>query len=85
MVHNFGNYSQYNGKYILSSKKEYFRVTAGGDFTSTCYLALRRVGTIASKDNVVSLDRSNKAVKSSSQLTTTSDNINTSNIRKATR
>lgn len=85
MVHNFGNYSKYNGKYILSSKKEYFRVTADGNFTSTCYLALRKVGTIASKDVTESLDRSNKAVKSSSQLTTTADKKNTSNVRKATR
>ncbi len=85
IVHNFGNYGKYNGKYILSGKKEYFRVTAGGDFISSCYLALRKVSTIASKDNLKSLDRSNKAVKSSSQLTTTSDMINTTSITRAER
>ena len=84
-VHNFGNYGKYNGKFILSGKKEYFRVTANGEFMSTCYLALRRVGTIAAKDKLDSLDRSNKAVKSSSQLTTTADAINTTTITKASR
>ena len=85
IIHNFGNYSKYDGKYILSGKKEYFRVTAGGEFTSTCYLALRKVGTIATKDNIKALDRSNLAVKSSSQLVTTSDQYNNVSIRKATR
>ena len=67
IISNFGSYSKYNGKYIISGKKEYFRVTAEGEFKTSCYMVLRKVGTIASKNNTVSLDRSNRAVKSSSQ------------------
>lgn len=85
MINNFGKYSTYNGKYIISAKKEYFRVTANGEFVTSCYLIFRKIGTIASKNNTVSLDRSNKAVKSSSQLTTTADRINTTNITQASR
>jgi hypothetical protein len=85
MVNNFGSYAKYNGKYLLSGKKEYFRVTADGDFYTSCYLILRKVGTIASKNNTESLDRSNRAVKASSQYTTTSDKINTTKITQANR
>ena len=85
VVNNFGNYSKYNGKYVISAKKEYFRVTAGGDFRTSCYLVLRKIGTISTKNSTVSLDRSNRAVKSSSQLTTSADKINTTNIVPASR
>lgn len=85
MINNFGKYSTYNGKYIISAKKEYFRVTANGEFVTSCYLIFRKIGTIASKNNTISLDRSNKAVKTSSQLTTTADRINTTNITQASR
>jgi hypothetical protein len=85
MINNYGKYSIYNGKYIISGKKEYFRISANGEFVTSCYLIFRKVGTIASKNNTVSLDRTNRAVKSSSQLTTTSDKINTTNIEKASR
>lgn len=85
IVNNFGEYSKYNGKYIISSKKEYFRVTAGGEFITNCYMILRKVGTVSSKNNPISLDRTNLAVKSSSQITTTADKINTTNIRHASR
>ena len=85
IVNNFGNYSKYNGKYIISGKKEYFRVTAGGEFKTSCYMVLRKIGTIATKNNTQSLDRSNRAVKTSSQLTTTADMINTTNVAPASR
>lgn len=85
VVNNFGNYSKYNGKYVISAKKEYFRVTAGGEFRTSCYLVLRKIGTISTKNSTVSLDRSNRAVKSSSQLTTSADKINTTNITPASR
>lgn len=85
VVNNFGNYSKYNGKYVISAKKEYFRVTAGGEFRTSCYLVLRKIGTISTKNSTVSLDRSNRAVKSSSQLTTSADKINTTTITPASR
>jgi hypothetical protein len=82
MVNNFGRYSKYNGKYIIASKKEYFRVTAGGEFTSSCYLALRKIGTVAAKNTVKSRER-NLAVKSSSQTKSSADKFNTTNIVSA--
>lgn len=85
MIHNFGKYSKYDGKYLISGKKEYFRVSADGEFVTSCYLIFRKIGTIASKNNIKALDRSNRAVKDSSQLTTTADKIYTTNITKASR
>jgi hypothetical protein len=85
MIKNFGKYSTYNGKYLISAKKEYFKVTANGEFRTSCYLVFRKLGTIASKNKTTALDRSNLAVKSSSQLTTTADKINTTNITQASR
>jgi hypothetical protein len=85
IVNNFGNYSKYNGKYIISGKKEYYRVTAGGDFVTSCYLVLRKVTTIATKQNITSLDRSNIAVKTSSQLTNSADEIYNTNIKPVNR
>jgi len=85
MVNNYANYSKYNGKYLLSGKKEYFRITAKGEFTSNCYLILRKLGTVSSKNRLSSLDKSNSAVKISSQFTTTSDKINTTNIQPVNR
>ena len=85
MIKNFGKYSTYNGKYLISAKKEYFKVTANGEFRTSCYLVFRKLRTIASKNKTTALDRSNLAVKSSSQLTTTADKINTTNITQASR
>jgi len=85
IVNNFSNYSKYNGKYIISGKKEYFRITANGEFISSCYLILRKIGTIATKNAKKATDRSNKAVKNSSQFTNTADKINTSSVRKVNR
>lgn len=85
MINNFGKYSIYNGKYLISAKKEYFKVTADGEFVTSCYLIFRKLGTIASKNKITALDRSNRAVKTSSQLTTTADQLYTTNITHASR
>lgn len=82
IVNNFGNYKKHNGKYLIASKKEYFRVTAGGEFTSTCYLALRKIGTVATKNASIKVDGIS-AVKSSTQTKSSANKINTTNVVSA--
>ena len=82
IINNFGTYSKYNGKYILAGKKEYFRVTADGDFTTSCYLALRKVNNIASKQNsYISPDKTN--IRPSAQSSSSSDLYSQTNIISA--
>lgn len=85
IINNLANYRKYNGKYILVKKKEYFRVMASGEFITSCYLGFKKIGTITTKNSTESRDLTNKAVKTSSQYTTSADNINTTTIRKASR
>lgn len=82
IVNNFGNYKKHNGRYLIASKKEYFRVTASGDFTSTCYLALRKIGTTSAKYSTSSKQQ-NLAVKSSTKVTSSADKFNTTTIVSA--
>ena len=85
IVNNLANYRKYNGKYIISAKREYFRLLAGGEFITSTYLALRKIETITTKNSTKAKDLSNRAVKSSSQYTTTADKINTTTITKVSR
>lgn len=45
MVKNYGDYQKYDGKYIISSKKEFYKCTAGEFYLSTT-LKLRKIGNI---------------------------------------
>lgn len=85
IINNLANYRKYNGKYILISKKEYFRVMASGEFITSCYLQFKKIGTITTKNSTEAKDLSNSAVKASSQYTSSADKINTTTIRKASR
>lgn len=58
---------------------------ASGEFITSCYLGFKKIGTITTKNSTESRDLTNKAVKTSSQYTTSADNINTTTIRKASR
>lgn len=82
-VRNHTDYSQYNGKYVMAYKKEFFKSVAG-EFVMSTVLGLRKVGNIESKHKTSDIFRS-VATKKSSKRISSSNKLNMSNVRKASR
>jgi hypothetical protein len=66
-VSNYTDYSQYDGKYIMIYKKEFYKPTGGGEFIISTTIGLQKLGNIVS---VMSKSASNN--KSSLATSTTS-------------
>lgn len=82
-IKNHSDYSQYNGKYVMAYKKEFFKSVAG-EFVMSTVLGLRKVGNIEEKHKTSDISRS-VATKKSSKRISSSNKLNMSNVRKATR
>lgn len=73
IVSNFGELAKYDGKYILSYKKEFYYYTQGGEFTITCNIGLKLTqeeeSAMSRSDNVVPKTRTkgSKIKKSSAR------------------
>ena len=75
-VNNYGEYSRYNGKYLMIYKREFFKCVAG-EFIMSCNVGLKRVNNIEPSNRVVAT-RKNYAPASNSSKTTTANKKNTS-------
>ena len=80
MVSNYGDYAKYNGKYIMSYKREFYKAVAG-EFIVSCNVGLSKVGNIerayntSNKSNSNSLASSKSANKKSTAHLKSSANI----------
>lgn len=96
MVNNFGEYSKYDGKYLIIYKREFFKCDAG-KFIMSCNIGLKKVGNIenagaltSSKSSIFarnSFKRTTSANKNSTAATnarriTSTNNINKNNLIK---
>lgn len=71
-ISHYGSYAKYNGRYILSYKREFYKLTAEG-FVITTNIGLKRVSNIEySMSNYDTVLKSSLAVKNSSITTSTS-------------
>ena len=79
IVNNFGDYSKYNGKYLMVYKKEFFKCIAG-EFIMSCVLGLKKIGNIQQAKSSVS-NKSSGYSNNSSVKKTTASLKNTSTLR----
>ena len=70
-VKNYGDYAQYNGRYIMVYKRDIYRAVAGEFLMSTC-IGLKKVANI---DSVVAASAKNAINKISSAIKTSTANI----------
>lgn len=75
-VNNYGEYSKYNGKYLMIYKREFFKCVAG-EFVMSCNVGLKRVNNIEPSNRVVAT-RNNYYPTSNASKTTTANKPNTS-------
>lgn len=84
-VNNFGEYSKYNGKYIMNYKKEFYKCTAG-EFYLSCILGLRKVGNIVPSKIVSNPKQAKYGSKSATRKTSkTKTNNNKMFFQEKTR
>lgn len=79
IVNNFGDYSKYNGKYLMMYRKDFYKCVAG-EFIVSCNVGLKKIGNIQPAGIVVS-SRSKAVVKRSATKKSTSKQKNTSRKR----
>lgn len=72
-INNYGEYSKYNGKYIMIYKREFYKCVAG-EFVMSCNVGLRRIGNLNNS-------KSTSATSSSAIKKSTSNNKNTSRLK----
>lgn len=72
-INNYGEYSKYNGKYIMIYKREFYKCVAG-EFVMSCNVGLRRIGNLINS-------KSTSATSSSAIKKSTSNNKNTSRLK----
>lgn len=82
-VNNYGEYSKYNGKYIIMYKKEFFKCVAG-EFIMSCVVGLKKIGNVIPVGSLSSSKSKNMyAISSGASKTTTSSRKIKSNIKSA--
>lgn len=72
-INNYGEYSKYNGKYIMIYKREFYKCVAG-EFVMSCNVGLRRIGNLNNS-------KSTSATSSSAIKKSTANNKNTSRLK----
>lgn len=83
IVNNYGEYEKYNGTYIMSYKREFYKCTAG-EFYLSCNLGLRKVGNIIPAQSST-FNSTSRYVNSTGTRTTSASARNTSKNRLATK
>lgn len=78
MVNNYGEYSKYNGRYLLMYKKEFYRCV-GGEFILSTVVGLRKVNDIEHKSATTDSKTTSKTT-SSSAIRKSSANYDNNNI-----
>ena len=71
LVNNFGEYSKYNGKYLIIYKKEFFKCVAG-EFIMSCNVGLKKIGNIQPAGSTKKINSSGYSSNSASRTTTAS-------------
>ena len=72
-INNYGEYSKYNGKYIMIYKREFYKCVAG-EFVLSCNVGLRRIGNLNNS-------KSTSTTSSSAIKKSTANNKNTSRLK----
>lgn len=78
LVNNYGEYSKYNGKYLLAYKKEFFKCVAG-EFILSCVVGLKKIGNIEPLNRTVT----SRAISTAS--TQSAIKISSANKKNTTR
>lgn len=79
IVKNYGEYSKYNGKYLIMYKKEFYK-TIGGEFVLSCMVGLKKIGKVQTLYSKKEARRSGRAVSSTISKTSTAYKKDTANI-----
>lgn len=71
IVNNYGDYSKYNGKYLMIYKREFYKCVAG-EFVMSCNVGLKKIGNIESAKSVTTSKKTRYRSGSSSRSSTSS-------------
>ena len=75
-ISNYGEYSKYNGKCIMTYKKELYK-PCGGGFEVSCSLGLKKVGNITPANTTADTSPASKSCSGTASRSSTANNINT--------
>lgn len=77
LVNNYGNYSKFNGKYLIMYKKEFYKCIAG-EFVMSCIVGLKRIGKIESLNRIEKRKKQSGIVSKSAFTYSSNDKYNES-------
>lgn len=81
-VNNYGEYKKYNGRYIMSYKREFYKCIAG-EFVMSCNVGLKKIGNVQSLQNYTTNSSNGYSKGSATRTTTKTYKTSTSSVSAA--
>ena len=76
LVNNYGEYSKYDGKYLMIYKREFYKCVAG-EFLMSCNVGLKKIGNIQTAKSVTTSKKYGYAKSSATKKSTSTKKLTT--------